>query len=1728
MTSQYEEPVASPDPVTIPDALPKNPYTSYIRDKFGLTDIPEGTSIFDSEEGRQLVLRIAAPEDKLKEWGLEPLGPGITEEVATLKDAEFAQWQSDRQRVRDSAARYDAVAAPGERPKTDGGFWQRAVDVPKNIFGTAMELLSVPGAYTERTIGSVWFAVADSLGVLDIPDNVSYAELSRYTYETGMGLADKQKFDRVNNQLAAGKPWEEVYKENGGGWIDTIGQAVLDPLNLVGGFWLKGPKTALAIKNASKAERILKWGLIGGEGAIITPSKSKWAKSLMGALEEGGKYGDIPLISGAARTTVGLLTNVVGVPLNEQMRNLVPMLHERDLREALKRTEPGGNAFGTLKMLTSHSNHTMANIVAQTSTQLVGAPFLEQSATLADVQNHLRGLATGSYGELGHVYSALALGTNEAEITRRALVAGGLDNPEKLKSFGHIRKAAEAGMDLNTPIYADPEVHKLAKEALLEVGDYIQQGSNKLFGYDPTPTAVDKLLGGMKNFLTLTMLNYPGFVARNYMENLLKTTWTVGHPLQNASSLLSRKVANDIAKSAGLEEDALNLIAGGSGTFSELAGVAGEAHGASKASIWRKMNVMVSAAGYIDYNMRLSLVTQGFKDAITWNAPEWMGELPIAGGLTDPLKQKLSAAFETDLLMGTDNLGTLVKELNGDGFYTTAKPLLDDWLLKQGMTGEKLRATRADFMDFSHAIDAAIETSPNVAAFTDNLDDLAAEITDLVHTNREAAALNGVGRLRSGYNRAELVNVNKLMSDRNAGLANDLATWLRVNSVPKRVIDDVVGGLTEMSDTVRQTRKQLFTNLERDTSKYSGVWANRLVDELPKEAAYWSTWRNKAYAQLADYLPYGQRTQLDDFLMGVNDGTDQLNKLLRERMRGMDAESFDEVAWDDFFSNAYESLNVEHRLRRELLGIRPKSGDKPPRFEGVSLSEAMSVQFSEQLRFLTEQRFNLVQRFSNPLEGGTFKGVGGDDWTAIKDWIADRQARAKDGRYTAARIARGTADYTALNYDRLYGAEEIMAKFFPYYVWPTRTMHRWFMNTLSNPGRVAAFAKLDQTREDINRDVPERFKNQWRIPVLGLPQDWGGEAFFNPIDIMFSPLAMSRDYSNDDKVQTPMGQIFDYANAIGPSLNPYLPRAAAAMGMGLDREAWLQGQWFKSGPFGMPGDAAIMGLRAWLGPEVSNDQFNNILLGRELTPSYQILQRALKIPPEKWDGWRIRRAGDALFAMEAADMRESLKAKGRTEEQIAAAIEARSIEWTDQNLMNAGPLWDKAKQFASREAGARWIFSYAIGMPISIWPEGERMLKAQDMQYRQASKQGKLAEFYEQRPEYLLYHSTAKGIEDPEERDKALGQTAFFYHLGQIDADLNPSIEQEQKTLAILQANEKLHQLGKHATFLVNAQQERIADLQREKRERINEVKALYADVSKVPSYRKEPRQRGLDILSNLWYDIQDNKFGQKDSAAIEAAQTAAEDKLLRSLPTEPKSEQWWTDQAVAAQLVQMEYGAKISEAMRKGDYPRMDTLKAESDQRIDELTRDAMRSITRTEFERWKNRNGVTPPPQYAVWQQAKEEYQAYLAIQENTAFGLSTNEKSAAATAFLKAHPLINKYYGADEVLIKRNPTAASQLNAIRKEYYELPKDVRLDYLYHNLDRYNTYAKVLGLPAVSLRGYLPEYEDSDALFAPGALPDRKTLEKLLDTKKFGSLVESRGTGTPIEQRMGGTPLDK
>lgn len=1132
----------------------------------------------------------------------------------------------------------------------------------------------------------------------------------------------------------------------------------------------------------------------------------------------------------------------------------------------------------------------------------------------------------------------------------------------------------------------------------------------------------DRIHGIVKNGMSIFWLNTPRYAVANAISNTIRGITAIGTGQYRYDKILESRFGKEAIKFAAADPARLHEL-----HLTETAATRSKSlrdwvirpfvkMGAENRwfgdnSVRQKVALLTAKRFMQQHYIQESESSFGILKAIDWGAD-----------VDDVTK----AALATRLRESWDNPRAFLDELrNGSIGLSPAHALYDKALEAMGVQGNARWMWR-DLLgeDAVRQIEDAYKASSTPQEFVRNLDRIAgkqveftaqfAPLETLTQPRGTATALFDM-RVR------EEETILRFETERMA-LMSRVAESRGQNG--KFLKDTMDAHIREQQKRLKALYEKLDFDLPHDLE---GAKAARA-----KEVAAYDKWEDSAWRALTKKLQshYGKTDpELAKFFEGVNVdrlGTARDGRKFRnaewKKVDGLDngrhdprAGQYFEViaanrakAWDDHFNRIAAPWGIS----------RLQSAPGNPNDYVGSLAEGWVRLREDTTRIFSEMKKHAGELYT---EGGLKRGVAltPEQSRHILSQLDTLEEDAALARSFALRAGRMMADHALLNYDRKYGADDILKYMLPYHFWPSRMAHRYMRAGLTRPGAAGAFGVLVKGQYEITEDMPERFKGKVGIPVPFMPDWMGGGVYFDPIKMLF-PFSQGIE-PNLDNEESLVGRVDAWMSSVGAGAAPWITMPLQMTGAMGERDQWIRYQ-MQGLPFGLPGTPAQQAITHFLmgdtpdtyDGELTPEDIRTLTLG-DAFPEPR-LREILGIPPgDQWDFYRVLRmlanmAGDGTI----------------TAEQGLRAMKERS-----------GAAWDEAKSRASTEAGLRNLSSWAAGLNLTIYPKGEEIQNGLEMIFRAArdadrkgGSDGNLSTFFDSFPEYQVRQVQKSWYRGQPEMDSELDTNLYYIDLNQVQEQYDPEIDYYQKLKEATPKGQR-KEVSNRLEYLYEA-----------KNKAIKNIKLRYAKRKLTPSMYANPYDRALALLREQFYNI--------EADSIEA-RLGGQSLFVSKLAGSGMGESYY-DFGKQADAIIEEYDAKIAAASNT----EKDDLYRLRSQAIESLTSKAMMNISPQDFMAYIDKRKREPSEDEAKRQQASDALRTFF------------HAPPEARSAVLAKYPMLQTVYGA-------NPTEslAGALDQWWANYDRLqPNSVaRDDYVQSTAPKLNAIRAALGMAPLQPR---------------------------------------------------------
>ena len=282
----------------------------------------------------------------------------------------------------------------------------------------------------------------------------------------------------------------------------------------------------------------------------------------------------------------------------------------------------------------------------------------------------------------------------------------------------------------------------------------------------------------------------------------------------------------------------------------------------------------------------------------------------------------------------------------------------------------------------------------------------------------------------------------------------------------------------------------------------------------------------------------------------------------------------------------------------------------------------------------------------------------------------------------ALRVAEQQREFTLLNYGKKTYGDVALSYVMPYHFFYTRSYKNWISRIATNPEILAGYGKYKSTLEDINKDLPDWYKQQMNInpltgneavkgkSVLGIPLD---HPLYINLESTFNPLygLTGTDFQDPAKRTNWATATMDDMGKFGPTMWAPIQMAIAAK-LYMDGETDAASRW---GNRLIPETAQVKAVTSLFGHPIELDPAVNFFSGGK----------------DPYERGRMGYAASQLIQ------------EGKyTPEQIQ-----------EQFQQQAGPAWDESYQMAVQSRAASSISSYFLG--VGFKPRSTNDVMVEDM-----------------------------------------------------------------------------------------------------------------------------------------------------------------------------------------------------------------------------------------------------------------------------------------------------------------------------------------------------------------------------------------------------------------------------
>lgn len=315
----------------------------------------------------------------------------------------------------------------------------------------------------------------------------------------------------------------------------------------------------------------------------------------------------------------------------------------------------------------------------------------------------------------------------------------------------------------------------------------------------------------------------------------------------------------------------------------------------------------------------------------------------------------------------------------------------------------------------------------------------------------------------------------------------------------------------------------------------------------------------------------------------------------------------------------------------------------------------------------------------------------GDVRRAVDNFLSIGRERLPDVQTVARQTGDALRDQVLFNYKDRRKFDTALGVVFNYPFWHTRNAASYIRRAYHSPGAVASLFKLNAALERQNRGLPEWWRGQLSLNVMG-------EQYYLPIQSLLNPLNgyFGDKFRDTDQRQTPVGQMVNEMQQFGPGAHAWLTWAmmlnAAARGEKDEALSWIN----------------------YVGQPTRAYQASTVLL-----------RQAAKQVGADWVAEDVIPAGGSalepwLYTDYLTEDRQLLGSKydaRRISKALTQMVEDGEITLamaSEAEFTRSGPYWERAKEIAS-EKNAFWTLAgWLIGAGIKARPESDIQIAEMD------------------------------------------------------------------------------------------------------------------------------------------------------------------------------------------------------------------------------------------------------------------------------------------------------------------------------------------------------------------------------------------------------------------------------
>lgn len=194
-------------------------------------------------------------------------------------------------------------------------------------------------------------------------------------------------------------------------------------------------------------------------------------------------------------------------------------------------------------------------------------------------------------------------------------------------------------------------------------------------------------------------------------------------------------------------------------------------------------------------------------------------------------------------------------------------------------------------------------------------------------------------------------------------------------------------------------------------------------------------------------------------------------------------------------------INFTETNPENPLGQVPLNGTPEPQPVGFALHELSSTQIAPMLRRMREE----FKRAMEENRKFRFGNIDPDLKKEIRKWLETAvRSDLASTKMAALHYGEQMRDAALLNYNRRYGADNLLELVFPYQFWYTRTIMNWARRMIDKPSWYAMYYRLKRAQDEMERKgMPSRLKGKVRLPMPWMPEWTGKGLWIDPLKQFF-------------------------------------------------------------------------------------------------------------------------------------------------------------------------------------------------------------------------------------------------------------------------------------------------------------------------------------------------------------------------------------------------------------------------------------------------------------------------------------------------------------------------------------------------------------------------------------------------------------------------------------------------